>query len=290
MKYAYYPGCSLNTTAAEYGDSFKGVCKKLDIELNEVDDWVCCGTTPSHATSKLLAASLPIYNLLLARKTGSDTLLVPCSSCYSRFKTAVFNVNKDVQLKEKVEKVLESEFVNCVDIKHPLELFSNLPELGNLSERISTGLKGMKIACYYGCLLTRPPEITGFDSTEYPMSMDKILREAGAETVDWSYKTECCGASLALTRTDIVERLCHDILENAKECGAKAISVACPLCQNNLDLWQERIERKYNAKFFIPVFYFTQLMGIALGISPLELGLSKLMVSADNLLEEIGVK
>ncbi|MBU1628153.1 heterodisulfide reductase subunit B, partial [bacterium] len=156
-------------------------------------------------------------------------------------------------------------------------------------ERIKNSLNGMKIACYYGCLLTRPPEVTGFDSVEYPMSMDRILKKLGARTIDWSYKTECCGASLALTREDIVKKLCFSILENAKASGAEAIAVACPLCQSNLDLWQGKIEKESGKNFSMPILYFTQLLGIVLGIPSRELGLSKLMVSPYNILEQKGL-
>jgi len=289
MKYLYYPGCSLHSTAVEYGDSFKRICKQLDIELKEIDNWVCCGTTPAHSSSKFLSVTLPIFNLKLAEKDNIDNLLVPCSSCYSRFRTAVFEMENDKELGKKVEYILDSKFDNKIKIKHPLEVFSNDNELKKTEGKIKKKLDGMKIACYYGCLLTRPPEVTNFDSTEYPMTMDKILRNLGADTIDWSYKTDCCGASLALTKSDIVKKMSKDILENARDSGAEAIVAACPLCQSNLDLWQKPIEIEYKQHLSLPVFYFSQMIGLALGISSMDLGLSKLMVSPFELLKQKGV-
>jgi heterodisulfide reductase subunit B len=158
-----------------------------------------------------------------------------------------------------------------------------------IHKRIRKKLKGLKVACYYGCLLTRPPKIAQFDDVEDPQSMDAIVRILGAETVDWSFKTECCGTSMTLTRSDMVLKLSNDILREAKEAGANAITVACPLCQANLDGRQRQIEESYKTRYGIPILYFTQLMGLAFGAFPKEVGIPKMITSPRDVLGPIGL-
>lgn len=291
MKYAYYPGCSLHSTGSEYDISFKAVCDKLGIELEEVEGWICCGTSPAHSSSKLLSIALPAKNLALVEKAGHTEVVVPCAACFSRFKFATYEVDKHQELKKEVTEVIDSDFPENIKTTHPLELFLNKIEEKAFTKHISKSLSTLKIVCYYGCLLTRPPKVTTFDECEYPMSMDKILNLVGIETLDWSYKTDCCGGSFALTETDAVVKLTHDILEDAKAVGANVIAVACPLCHANLDTRQAEIEEKYNTQYQIPILYFTQLMGLAFGIEPEDLGLNKHLVSTEGLiLNVIGQK
>lgn len=285
MNYSYYPGCSLHSTASEYDKSFRAVCQNIGVGLDEVKNWICCGSSPAHATSHLLSIALPIHNLSLVEKRGRDEVIVPCAACFSRFKFAVHELENDSELRGKVNEIVGYSYKSGVKVTHPLEILSgwfSIPQ-----ERITKDLSFLKVVCYYGCLLTRPPEVMKFDVCEYPMSMDNILRRVGIKTLDWSYKTDCCGASLALTETGIVVKLVADLLAEAAAVGADAIAVACPLCHANLDTRQKEAEALRGVKFDIPVFYFTQLIGLALGFSPAELGIDKHIVNAAPLLEKL---
>jgi heterodisulfide reductase subunit B len=242
-------------------------------------------TSPAHSTSKLLSIALPIENLRLAAKTGLDEIVAPCAACFARLKTAQHETATHPELQDKIEEVIDAPLPREIRILHPLEIFSRHPDLAN---RVSTQLPQLRVVCYYGCLLTRPPKVMQFDECEYPMSMDHLLRSLGITTLDWSYKTDCCGGALALTETDVVLKLTHDILEEAKTVGANVIAVACPLCQANLDTRQTEIEQRYDASYGLPALYFTQLMGLALGIPANRLGLQSHFVGAEPLLSSAG--
>jgi heterodisulfide reductase subunit B len=287
MRYAYYPGCSLHSIAKEYDHSLRAVCTRLGIELVEIKDWFCCGSTPAHCVSRLLTSALALGNLVLMQKMGLQEVVVPCPSCFSRFKSALYNLRNEPRLREEIEQVVKEGWSDSVKVYHPLQIFSEESQLAKISSLVKRELTGLKVVCYYGCLLTRPPKVTQFDTCEYPESMDRVLRALGITTLDWSYKTDCCGASFALTRTDIVLKLSHDILEGAKSVGAEAIVVACPLCHANLDTRQEEIERTYGTNYNLPILYFTELMGISFGLSPRELLLGKHFVDAETKLEEV---
>jgi heterodisulfide reductase subunit B2 len=283
--YGYYPGCSLHSTGAEYDASFRAVCGQLDIALTEVPGWICCGTSPAHSTSKLLALSLPIKNLSLAEEAGQKEVAVPCAACFSRFKIALHETAQDPKLAGDIDEIIETHFKRTIKILHPLEIFSKInPE--TLKAKATKNLSQLKVVCYYGCLLTRPPKAMEFDNVEYPMSMDHVLRAVGISTLDWSYKTDCCGGAFALSETDAVINLTHKILENAKALDANAIAVACPLCHANLDTRQTEIEAKYETQYNIPIFYFTQLMGLAMGLEPKTLGVHKHLVSTESILSQ----
>ncbi len=287
MKYAYYPGCTLHSTAKEYDRSLRTVCEKVGVELEEVKNWICCGSTPAHTTSKLLSFALPLKNLAEIEKSGLREVIVPCAACFSRFKIAQHEIDNDPQLAAEMEGIIEHKFGDGVKVYHPLDILSNNTGLSRLTELVKNNLSGLRVVCYYGCLLTRPPKATEFDDCEYPQSMDRILEAVGVPTLDWSYKTDCCGASFALTRTEIVLKLSHDILEGAKSVGADVIAVACPMCQSNLDTRQEEIEEKYQTTYYLPILYFTQLMGLAFGISAEKLLLKSHLVDTENLLEKV---
>ena len=286
MKYAYYPGCSLHSTGSEFDISFRAVCDRLGIELHEVPDWICCGTSPAHSTSRLLSLALPVKNLCQAEKTGLSEMVVPCASCFSRFKFAVHEMEHDKKLAGEIEDIAGCTYKGNMQVLHPLEPFSKLdPDF--TKSKTTKNMNGIKVACYYGCLLTRPPEVTNFDECEYPVTMDKSLSLFGMETVDWSYKTECCGALFSMAGKEIVIKLTNDILSNAKACGANCVAVACPLCHANLDTRQPEVEKTYNVQYGMPILYFTQLIGLAMGLSATELALHKHIVSSDRLLQEI---
>jgi heterodisulfide reductase subunit B len=277
-KYAYYPGCSLHSTGSEYDTSFRAVCDKLGLEIEEIKGWICCGTSPAHCTSRLLSLALPFENLCLAEKMG------PCAACFARLRTAIYEANEDAEIAGQISEALDKPLPKSVNVLSPLEIFCDRE---GMAEAVTRQLSELKVVCYYGCLLTRPSKVMQFDECEYPMAMDELLRSLGITTLDWSYKTDCCGGALAMTRTDIVLKLTHDIFEEAKAVGANAIAVGCPLCQVNLDTRQAEVERQYSTQYGLPIFYFTQLMGLAFGMPPNKLGLQKHFVTTDELLPGI---
>ena len=283
-KYAYYPGCSLHSTGSEFDVSFRAVCEKLGIEIEQIKGWICCGTSPAHSSSRLLSLALPFENLCLVEKMGMTDVVAPCASCFARLKTAAFEASEDPELAGKISEVLQKPLPESINILNPLEIFHGKE---GLEDSVAKDLPGLKVVCYYGCLLTRPAKVMQFDECEYPMAMDELLRSMGISTLDWSYKTDCCGGSLAMTRTDVVLKLTHEILEEAKAVGANAIAVACPLCHVNLDTRQEEIEQEYGVKYGLPIFYFTQLMALALGVPSDKLGLKKHFVGTDELLSAV---
>lgn len=288
MKYAYYPGCSLHATAVDYNESTLAVAEALGLELVEVPEWSCCGSTPAHCTDEFLAAALPAKNMILAA-TVADEMLVCCSACFSRFKFAQKHIEEKENIRQRLSEIMPLEKIETLKVRHLIDVLMQDVGIGQVAQAKKCDLD-LKVACYYGCLLTRPPKVTHLDDAEDPRFMDDLLTAAGMETVDWPFKTECCGATFSLTRTEIVLRLSAEILQMAKEAGADCISVACPLCQANLDMRQSDIEKKLGLKYDIPIFYFTQLLGMSFGLDRNKLGIGRSLVSCDKLLAEKGIK
>ncbi len=278
MKYAYYPGCSLESSAKEYDLSIRACCEFTDVELIEVPDWICCGASSAHATSHLLSIALPAKTLVQTEKMGLHQIIAPCIACLTRLKVANIEMAEDTDLKGKVETVLESDYKGNVRVRNILDVFLNDVGLEKIRKKVVTPLKGLKVACYYGCLLTRPPHIAQFDDVENPQSMDELMRAIGAETVEWSFKTDCCGVSMSLAETDAALVLTNKILEGAKDAGADCVAVACPLCQSNLDLRQKAIGNTFGVFYDLPILYFSQLMGLAFGATTTDVGLEKVIV------------
>lgn len=286
MKYAFYPGCSLQSTAWDFDLSTRAVCRALGIELLEIPDWVCCGSTPAHSTNTSLAIALPVLNLQKAQAMGCQSVLTACASCYARLRTANHEVRNDPEERARAERITERPYDGGVEVRHILDVLTNDLGANKVRERVTAPLAGLRVASYYGCLLSRPPEVVAFDDAEHPTCMDKLVEAAGAEAIEWPYKTECCGASLSIGNSDVVGRLGHRLLSMARQAGAECIVVACPLCQLNLDMRQADAGKAHGAIPDTPVLYITQLLGLALGLAPDALGLSALMVSAAPLLEK----
>ncbi|MGD0856329.1 MAG: CoB--CoM heterodisulfide reductase iron-sulfur subunit B family protein [Dehalococcoidia bacterium] len=286
MKYAYYPGCSAHSTARDMHESAAAVARVLGIELVEIKGWSCCGATAAHQTDRVLAAALPAANLLLAKEMGLDTV-VNCAACYNRMKTSNHEVSTSPSMKAKVADSIGKEYDGSVAVKHFVEVLLEEYGLDKLRKRFKQSLNGLKVACYYGCFLVRPHEVTGFDDPENPTSLDRLVTAMGGIGLDWPHKVECCGGGLNLTRTDVVVKLSGSIIEMAKASGADCIAVACPMCQASLDLRQKDFEKETGKKLDMPVVYITQLLGLCLGIPQKELGLNRLMVAPKAILQAI---
>jgi heterodisulfide reductase subunit B2 len=284
--YAYFPGCSLHGTAREYASSTENVCRALGVELEELDDWSCCGASSAHATNPWLGHGLVARNLRLAQATGLKDLVLPCAACYARFKETV-HVLHDPGVAPIIEEVAGGEVPRDLAIESLLAVLSQPARLEKLRAGVVRPLTGLRIAPYYGCLLTRPAAIAQFDDPEDPQTLDALLRVLGADVAAWPGKTACCGSSLALSRTDLVLDLSHQILAWAEEAGADAIATACPMCHSNLDTRQGQMRRAGRGDHAMPIYYFTELMGVALGLAPSGLGISKHLTDAATLLERV---
>ena len=286
MSYAFFPGCSMEGTAHDYQKSTLAVSKALGLELPEIPGWTCCGSTSAHQTDHLLSLALPAKNLVAAE---GKTVAVGCAACYSRLKTANYEIANDPQTRKSVAGVVGKDYDGKTEILHLIEILARDVGMRKIAQAVKKPLKGLKLVTYYGCLLSRPPEVTKFDDPENPTLMDQVLEAAGATILEWPHKTECCGAGYSITDVTIVKRLTREILAMAKAAGADCIATACPLCQMNLDLRQKDTEKASGENFNLPVFYFTQLLGLAFGISRKDLGLRSLVVSPKQLLADRGI-
>jgi len=278
---AYYPGCSLHSTATEYNQSTKAVCEALGLELVEPRGWKCCGSSPAHRADPETALRLPMENLALIEQSGFSEVTMPCAACFNRHKASLYEIRHNQEHKAQIDQTLGYSYQDKVRVSTLTETILNHVGAQKVAEKIRRPLKDLHVVCYYGCLLTRPPQVTEAANIENPTDMDELMAVLGAEVHDWSYKTTCCGASHALTRPDIVLRLSGNLVEQARLAGAEAIAVACPLCHMNLDARQFQMEVEEP----IPVFYFTQLFAIALGLPEKAAALHKNMVDPRPLLQ-----
>jgi heterodisulfide reductase subunit B len=269
MKLAYYPGCSLESTAKEYDQSSRSVCAALDLELLELEDWSCCGSTSAHNLNHALATALPARNIALAQKNGLD-VTVPCAACFARLRKADYMMRYDQEARRQIEEIVGFKYKGEIRIISLVEAMVDKVGLDSISSNVVKPLDGLKVACYYGCLMVRPPEVQGFDSVENPVMLDNLVNSLGAQAVKWSYKTECCGASLSLTNTNVVQGAVARIVNAAREAGAAAIVTSCPMCQSNLEMRQGSDK--------MPSFYFTELMGLAFGLNEAQGWLGKHLI------------
>ncbi len=286
---SYYPGCSLHATGIEYHLSTMAVARKLGLNLVEPEGWKCCGTSPAHNTNHYRAIKLPMETLAIAKELGHSYMTMPCAACFSRFRIAIHEVQNDPALRRKIAADIGFEYTGGIQVDSLLTTITDRVGYEAAAQPVVKPLEGLKVACYYGCLLTRPPDVTGEEHYEYPTNMDRLMVALGAEAVEWSYKTDCCGGSLSLSTLEVALDLSHKILKNAIECGADLIVTACPLCHANLDLRQNQINDEYGGEFNIPIVYFTQMMGVAYGLDARTLGLDKHLSDAIGLLKERGL-
>jgi len=289
MKYAYYPGCSSHSTARDMHESAAAVARALGIELVEIAGWSCCGATAAHQTDRVLAASLPAANMLLAKQMGLD-MVVTCAACYNRMKVANHEVSSSPAMQKKVADAVGRPYDGSVAVRHLIEVLLEDVGIEKLRKSFKQSLAGLKVAAYYGCLMVRPHDITGFDDAENPTSLDRLVEAMGGQGVEWPCKVDCCGGGLNLTRTDVVVKLSGSIIDMAGAAGADCIAVACPMCQASLDLRQKDMQRLSGKRYEMPIVYVTQLLGLCLGIPPKELGLSRLMVSPSAVLQSLSAK
>ena len=272
MKVGYFPGCSLQGSSRDFAESLNAVAKVLSIELCEVPEWNCCGASSGHMIEHLVSVALPINVLLKAQKAGLNQVMAPCASCYTRRATASHEIAHSPTTKSQVEKVLQTSIGKLPRVLNVVELLAQVSD--SIAAKATQKFE-QTVACYYGCLLVRPAKITGFDRTEDPVEMDKLVAAVGGKSIDWNFKTECCGASFSVSKTSVVGRLGAKIMQDAVAKKAQAVVVACPMCHSNLDLRRAEINQRLDVKTDIPVLFITQVIGLALGLSEKELGLGR---------------
>ncbi len=283
MKVSYYPGCSLEGAAKDYKDSLESAAKILDIELEELPDWTCCGSSSAHVTSEKLALPLAARNLIIADKIGQD-LLVPCSACFQRLKTA----EKALKSRKPIEG-LDHQYSGKFKIRHSAELIWEECGEKALAGKVKKALTGLNPVCYYGCLTARPPKVTDEKNPEDPQEMDEIMKTLGANVKNWSYKTDCCGGNLMLTHPELAKKLVKKLFDMAAEAGADCIVVGCPMCQSNLDTRQKEILKEDGTPYNLPIYYFTELMDLAFDDPEVEKSLNKHLTEAKALLKQKGL-
>jgi heterodisulfide reductase subunit B len=282
LEYAYYPGCSLEHTAGPYDKSIRAVFKALGIGLHEIEDWNCCGATMYMSVKKIVGYSISARNLALAQNMGMQ-ICAPCSSCYTILRKANRHIAWDPKERDKINQALAAanlSYDTLVEVRHPLDILVNDYGLEVLTSKVKNQLKGIKVAPYYGCQIVRPHG--QFDDVDQPVTMDKLLIALGAKPIDYPHKVRCCGGMLMTTAEEIALELNLKLLDGATDGGADMIATACPLCQMNLEAYQRKINKVYGRKFNMPIVYFSHLAGIALGISPGELGLDQLLIKPEQ--------
>lgn len=281
MKFSYFPGCTDHSTSYEYGRSTEAVLKTLGVDLVEIEDWNCCGAAATHSLNHLLSLSLPARNISKAQDSQAGPLVVPCAGCFNMLKRAEYALKNDEAKRKEIEEIVQFTYDPGQEILALIDVVLNRVGLNRIREKVKRPLTGLKTACYYGCALVRHPKVTGLDNPENPQYMDRIMEAIGAEPVDWSYKIDCCGADLALTYGKVVEKMVGKIVAMAREAGAQCIVTSCGLCQANLELRQDA---------GLPVFYFTELMGVAFDSEKKNTWWKKHMISPKGLLESLGLE
>jgi heterodisulfide reductase subunit B len=282
MEFSYYPGCSLTGSARELDDSFRGAAAGLGVTLKELPDWTCCGASSAHVVDSYLETALPARDLMTAERLGKD-VVAPCAGCHVRMKAASKRILEEKTLQDRFP------FKGTIKILSGTEFFNAGDIISRLRDRIVKPLKGLRVVPYYGCLAVRPVEVVEPENPENPTQMDKALEALGAETLNWPYKTDCCGGSLALTHTDMVLKLSGKLLDMAIAVGADAIVAMCPMCQANLDTRQADMTKAFGKKYEVPILYLTELIGLAFGNPKARTWFSQHMVSPENTLARRGL-
>ncbi len=281
MKYLYYPGCSLKGTNRAYEESVLASFRALDIEIEELEDWNCCGATAYMAVDEMKSFALAARNLALAERQAPDhpTLMAPCSGCYLVLSKTQHYLEEYSEVSRTIDGALQAarlSYARQVHVRHPLDILIHEIGVQQISSKVRQPLRGLKVACYYGCQIVRP--YAAFDDQVNPKTMDHLMRTLGAETVDWPLKTRCCGGSLMGTLPEVGVPLSYILLKEALKRGADVVATACPLCQFNLECYQDKMSRQFKERLEIPVVYFTQLLGLALGVPERQLGMHRLLV------------
>ncbi|HOZ48797.1 MAG TPA: CoB--CoM heterodisulfide reductase iron-sulfur subunit B family protein [Candidatus Hydrogenedentes bacterium] len=280
IEIGYYPGCALHGSSNDYEASVQACMKALGVRLNELDDWICCGATAAHSMNHMLSVALPARNLGIAERDGIDEVFAPCPMCSMELIKANRAITASPSLRAQIAEIVELPVEGKTEVINLIQVFERVG-LEAIRAAVKKPLGHIQAACYYGCLLTRPPKVLEFDDAEQPSLMEGILEAIGASTVEWNYKTECCGAGMTMAREETIIDLAGKILDNAAAHGANCLVAACPMCHVNLDMKQADIARARGASRGLTVYYLSDLVGLALGLSPEELAINRHFVVRD---------
>jgi heterodisulfide reductase subunit B len=286
-EYVYFPGCSLEKIALSYHLSALETTQKLGIKLTELEDWNCCGATAYFHVDELLAYTLVARNLAMAEKVGSE-IVAPCSACYKNMYFTNVHLNEDPDLADHINEALQEDnlsYSGKVAVKHLIEVFANDISPEEIKSKIIYPLSGLRVAAYYGCQILRPKK--DHEDVEQPKFFEDLMSVIGATPVDFPLKLTCCGGSLLISSRPAAYSMIHNLLYSAQRAQADVIATACPLCQVNLECYQQQVNQEFGTKFSIPVVYFTQLIGLAMGIPPKKLGFGKEFLSPKKAIDVI---
>lgn len=294
-KYLFYPGCSMQRSARPYLDSLVAIQGDMAIELEEVKDWNCCGATEYAAVQQMGSYALISRNLALAEQqmNGTRDVMAACSACYLNLAKTDNYMRKDAKLADDLNIALAAGGLHynpgSVSVRHLLEVVFNDVGLEAIREKVVRPLKGLRIAPYYGCMVVRPDPDHRFRNPEYPMSLDEIMEALGARVIDFPEKAHCCSGHMTQISPEVAYELIRRLIHAATDSGADMMVTLCPMCQLNLDAYQADVNKHFGTNYHMPVLYFTQLMGLAFGHDPAELGLGKEFISSRQALAKIGV-
>lgn len=282
--YSYFPGCSLEKMALSYHQSALQTTNAVGVELQEIEDWNCCGATTYFHVDELLAYTLVARNLAMAEKAGHD-LVAPCSACFKNTYFTSKYLKEDKDLADHINYALEQDnlkYSGSIEVKHLMEVFVNDVGLDEIEGRATKPLKGLRVAPYYGCQIVRPKK--DHEDVENPQFFEELVSAIGADPVDYAYRLRCCGGSLIITSRVAALTLVRDLLRSAADSDADVIATACPLCQTNLEVYQMQVNQEFGTDFSIPIMYFTQLLGLAMGLPKKKLGIGSEFISTDKIL------
>lgn len=285
-EYLYYPGCSLHSSGRSYDESARAVCAALGAKLVELPDWNCCGATAYMGIRELTAFAISTRNLAIAEKHGKE-VVAPCSGCYVGLNKANAYLKEFPEVNEKVVAALSEgglSYGGTVNVRHLLDVFTRDIGAEKVKQFVTKPLSGLKVGCYYGCQVVRPRN--EIDDPECPETMEALMKACGAAPIDFALKANCCGGALMGTEEWIGLRLIKNLLQCAERSGVEILVTPCPLCQMNVDAYQKRAGKKFGMKFDIPILYFTQLVGLSLGIDAKTLGIGREIVSANEVLKK----
>ncbi|MGB9803266.1 CoB--CoM heterodisulfide reductase iron-sulfur subunit B family protein [Desulfofundulus sp.] len=284
MRIPYFPGCTLHSKAKGLDDSTRGSLAALGVELNELSQWTCCGTVFPLAQDNYIGMVAAARILANAAREGGGKLVTVCSFCYHVLKRVNNVIKNNLEARRKLNDYLEENYTGDIRPVHPLEICKEDVGFDTIRNKVTRSLDGLKVACYYGCMLVRPASEMNFDDPENPTIMEELVSALGAEVIEYPNKTTCCGSYQILHDNALVMQKVEEILQSATNRGAEAIVTSCPLCQFNLDWFQKKILQKKNSFKTIPVLYFTQLLGLALELPQEKLGLEQHYVDPRPLL------
>ena len=288
MKVSYFPGCTLYTTGQGFDNAVRASAAAVGLELVELPEWNCCGATYPLIVDNMLELAAPAHVLVAARDEGG-IVTTACTTCYNVLRRTNRFIRDHMDERERINDFIEAEYDGEVEVMDILHLLRDEIGFDTVKEKVQKPLKDLRVASYYGCMVLRPPDEVAYDDPDHPTSLDDLMAALGATPVDFAHKNECCGAYLAVKDAQITRDMVYTILRSAQVAGAEAVATNCPLCQFNLDRQQVEMRKIHAGYQPMPIFYFSQLMGLALELDTGDYGWDRHYVDGRPLLNERGL-